>query len=209
MLINLLPPDTKRGVIYARRNRRLLHWAMALLLTIVGIVIITLAGLWHLKNSVSSLETRVNQTREQLKVQKLEETQGRVETISSNLKLVLQVLSRQILFSKLIKQIGASLPANTALTSLQIGKVQGGIDLSAVAVDYQSATQIQVNLQDPANKIFDKADILNITCVTPIANPTQAQAAANRYPCQVQVRALFASNSPYLFINPQGTAAKP
>lgn len=202
MAINLLPPKTKQAIMYGRRNRHLWHWAIVLTLSIVGILAITILGRLYIQHSVTALEGQVNQTREQLKIQKLDETQARVETISNNLKLVIQVLSRQILFSELIQQIGASLPADTALTSFQINKVQGGIDLSAVAVDYQSATQIQVNLQDQANKLFDKADILNITCTTPVASTAVNQVPASKYPCQVQVRALFTANNPFLFIKP-------
>lgn len=205
-MINLLPPETKQNIIFGRHNRRLVQWIGILFAAISGIVLLVFGGRWYIQHSVATLDTQVNQTRDQLKVQKLDETQARVEAISSNLKLVISVLSRQILFSKLIQQIGAALPANTALTNLQISKTQGGIDLSAVAADYQAATQIQVNLQDANNKIFEKADILNITCVAPVALSTTSAAnptVNNRYPCQVQVRALFSANNPYLFITPK------
>jgi hypothetical protein len=88
------------------------------------------------------------------------------------------------------------MPAKTVLTNLQINKVQGGIDLSAQAVDYKTATQIQLNLQDPTNQIFAKADIISIACS---ANGTGT--LNSKYPCLVQIRALFASNNPFLFIN--------
>ena len=70
----------------------------------------------------------------------------------------------------------------------------GGIDLNAVTKDYQTATQVQLNLQDPKNKIFDKADILNITCSS--SNPADPS-----YPCTISLKALFAKNNPFLFIN--------
>jgi hypothetical protein len=90
------------------------------------------------------------------------------------------------------------MPANANLTGLDINGVQGGLDITANAADYKTATQVQVNLSDPANKIFEKADIVDIKC--------DGSANAN-YPCQVTIRALFAKNNPFLFIN--NRAAKP
>lgn len=201
-MINLLPPETKQTILYARRNRRLLHWAAGLSLSIVGILVVVLFGQLYINRSIASYTRRVDQAREQLKVQKLEETQSRVEDITSSLKLAVQVLSRQVLFSELIRQVGAAMPENTVLTNLQITQTQGGVDLNASAADYNTATQIQVNLQDPANRIFEKADIVNITCNP---RPAGATAPANdlkaKYPCEVTIRALFAKNNPFLFIS--------
>jgi hypothetical protein len=83
------------------------------------------------------------------------------------------------------------------LTNLSIDKVEGGIDLTFEAKDYQTGSQIALNLQDPENKIFEKADIEQISC--------DAEIQENRtYLCQVTIRALFGDNSPYFFINEGG-----
>ncbi len=197
-MINLLPPNVKQNITYARHNTKLLRWSFVLLFGIVGTAVIVLFGLFYINQSTKSYAAQVEKTQDELNAQKLPETQKQVEDISSNLKLVVQVLSREILFSKLIKQIGAAIPANASLTSLSIAKVSGGIDLTAIASDYNTATQVQINLQDPANKIFDKADIVNISC-------TSSATADPRYPCNVSIRAQFASNNPFLFINTKGT----
>lgn len=193
-MINLLPPDVKQNVAYARYNTKLVRWATAFVAAIVGISVVVVIGLAYMRQSVSSYTAQIAKTEEQLKVQKLDETQAKVEEISTSLKLVLQVLGQEVLFSKLIKQVGATIPANATLTDLKIGKTDGAIDITAAASDYNTATQVQVNLQDPANKIFDKADIVNITCsATSTSNP--------KYPCTVAIRAQFSKNNPFLFIN--------
>jgi hypothetical protein len=195
-MINLLPPEFKQEILYARRNTKLLRWTSAIVVVIAGIGLIVGFGFLYLKTSTNAYTTQLADTNQQLKAQKLDQTSQRVEDISSSLKLVTQVLSREVLFSKLVQQIGAAMPANTVLTDLQINKLQGGIDLSAQAVDYKTATQIQVNLQDPSNQIFAKADIVNISC-----NANGTGTLNSRYPCTVQIRALFATNNPFLFIN--------
>ena len=197
-MINLLPPDIKENLVYARRNTRLRHWAMGIFFSILGVVTIVSAGYLYLQSSIRSYTIQVEQGSEQLKAQKLEEVQGQVQDLTDSLKLVVQVLQREVLFSKLLSQIGSVLPSGSVLTNLSINKLSGGLDLQAAARDYQTATQVQVNLQDPKNKIFEKADIVNIQCLTDDA----ARTAGSQYPCTVQLRALFSQNNPFLFIQP-------
>lgn len=193
-MINLLPPDVKQNMSYARRNTVLIKWAILLLISIAGVIVIATAGFIYLRQSTASQETQLKQGQDELKAKKLEETQKHVQDLSNSIKLVTQVLSREILFSKLLKQIGSAIPANASLSGLNISKVEGGIDLTAIATDYNAATQVQVNLADPANKIFDKADIVSINC-------NSGAAVDPKYPCTVIIRAQFAKNNPFLFIN--------
>ncbi len=194
-MINLLPTEAKQDIVYARRNTVLRGWIIALLFATVLIAGVVMAGQLYMQNSIRSMNKQVQLGNEQLEAQNLTKTEKEVGDLTNSLKLVVQVLSRQILFSKLLSQIGAGLPNGAVLTQLSINDTQGGIDLSAATSDYQTATQVQINLQDPANKIFEKADIVNVQCAS------AAAAAANaNYPCTVQVRALFAKNNPFLLI---------
>lgn len=194
-MINLLPDNIKSSVSYARRNTVLRHWAIAVGMAIVGIVAVIFLGLFYMDRSIATYTARAETTREQLRVQKIDETQKRVNEISSNLKLVVQVLSREILFSKVLKQIGGAIPSGAVLTDLTIGTVQGGIDLKFEAQNYQTATQIQLNLQDPKNQIFEKADLENITC-------TDTPVVGQRYNCTIAIRALFGKNTQYYSLLP-------
>jgi hypothetical protein len=90
------------------------------------------------------------------------------------------------------------------LTGLSINKVQGGLDLQAAATDSQTATQVQVNLQDPKNQIFEKADIVNIQCATDAS--TAGDPLKSQYPCTVQLRTLFAKNNTFSFISGTGSS---
>lgn len=207
-MINLLPPDLKDNTRYARRNTRLRRWATGLFFGIVTIAAIVMAGQLYLQRSINQYSVQVEQGREQLKAQNLEQTQTQVQDLTESLRLVVQVLSREILFSKLITQIGSALPNGSVLSELSISKVKGGIDLRAAAVDHSTATQVQLNLQDPKNKIFEKADIINIQCAPATATATNTTTA--QYPCTVQLRALFAPNNPFAFLTPDKNAgAKP
>ena len=192
-MINLLPPETRSNLLYARKNNQLRKRLSYLIFALIGALLIVFAGVFYLGQTTKSLEKETVKSRDSLQAQKIEDTQKTVEQISNNVKLTTQVLSREILFSKLLRQLGTVLPSNTSLQELQIDKLQGGITITALAKDINSATQVQLNLQDPQNKIFAKADIENILCDTELAKT---------YPCTVQIRALFSQNNPFLFISP-------
>ncbi len=196
-MINLLPPDVKKSYRYARANVTLRKWVIMFAFAFVGLIALTTFGLLTMQQSSNKYEKSIAQSQAQFEKEKYSEIQKRVEEISSSFKLVKTVLSQEILFSKLIQQIGTAIPKNAILSGLTISQTQGALDITANATDYATATQVQVNLADPSNKIFTKADIINISC----SDKTDANGQTNKYPCTVTIRALFGDNSSYLFIN--------
>lgn len=195
-MINLLPPDVKKSFYYARQNTSLLKWLAALVIAIVGVFIIILFGQVYITRATDRLNTDIERSEQSLRDQNLEATQAQVEEISDSLNLVVQVLSDQVLFSKLIQQVGAAIPEGAVLTGLTINQIDGGIDLSADATDYDTATQVQVNLEDPSNEIFASADLISVRC----EQGGEEASGEENYPCQVNVRALFGENSQFLLI---------
>jgi Tfp pilus assembly protein PilN len=195
-MINLLPPEYKQTLFYSKRNRTMSRWVIALLLALVFSLMIVGAGWLYLDQSVKREVKDVEQTKAALEDQEIDETTAKVAEISNNTKLVLDVLSREILFSKLIKQLGSVLPPGTALKSITLEGLEGGLTIQAYATSFDSASQIQVNLSDPENKIFKQADIETITC------PKQSEGAEQQstFPCTVRLKALFSDNTEYVYI---------
>ncbi len=191
-MINLLPPGLKQEYRYARLNRRLLQWVVGFLLAIAGVAVLTIAGLIIMSRSIDARQTEVTQTKAHLASQDIADTQKQISAIASNLKLMVSVLSKEVLFSELLVQLGSVTPPNTALSSLSVSQTQGAVDIAARAKNYDAATQLQANLADPNNKIFSKADTVDISCSTTVTGI---------YPCTITLKALFAANNPYLFIN--------
>lgn len=196
-MINLLPPDVKDGYRYARLNNGLKRWVVLFALALVGLGIIATYGLVSLHRSTVSYNHQITSTQTLFKQENFSGTQQQIQDISNSFRLVVKVLSKEVLFSQLIKQIGATMPSNTNLTGLTINQVQGGFDITANAANYQAASQVQVNLADPANKIFSKADIESINCQSN---------KSTTYPCTVTIRALFTKDNPFLFINNKAAA---
>ncbi len=185
---------------YARRNVVLRKWFVAFLIAFIGLGGLATYGLLTLHQSTTHYRQQNAVAQAAFQKENSSAVQQQVQSISNNFRLTVKVLSQEVLFSQLIKQIAATIPNNANLTGLSIPQTQGGIDITADATDYKTATQVQVNLSDPKNEIFSKADIVSITC----DSSSQTNAA---YPCTVSIRALFARNNPFLFIN--NKSAKP
>jgi Tfp pilus assembly protein PilN len=200
-VINLLPPETKNTYRYARRNRVLTRWVIACGLCLIGGILLLVGGDIYLNQTINSTNKQIATSNKQLQDEKLNSVQKQVTTISNNLKLVVQVLSKEILFSKLLEQLANVTPGYVVLTNLAIAQAQGGVEITAQTVNYDAATQLQINLADPKNQIFSKADIVSINCLN------GGTGVAAKYPCTVDIRALFATNNPFLFINNKGTGS--
>lgn len=198
-MINLLPPTVKAEYRYASLNVVLRKWIVLSLMALIGLGVIATYGLVTLQRSTDDYDRRIAITEARFKQENFEGTQKQIQDISGSFKLVVKVLSQEVLFSELLKQIATSIPPNTNLTGLNINQSQAAIDITANATSYNAATQLQANLADPRNRIFSKADIVSVTCGSNAANP--------RYPCTINIRALFAQDNPFLFINSK--AAKP
>lgn len=196
-MINLLPPDVKSNYRYALLNVKLRRWLLLFLAAFIGLGILATYGLLTIQSATNRYTKQIAVTEDLFKEENYTGTQQQVQDISNSLKLSVKVLSQEVLFSQLLKQIATATPANVNLTGLTINQAQPGIDITAEATNYNAATQLQANLSDKSNKIFSKADIVSVACTTNPTNP--------RYPCKINIRALFASNSPYLFINSKGT----
>ena len=198
-MINLLPPAIKKDITFARRNTLLKQWVFITLVLTIGLSVLTFFGDLYIKNSIKAYQSQNQTIQQQITSDKLSKDEAQLTAISNNVKLVNQVLSKEVLFSKLLQQMGAAMPAGSVLENLQIAGVQGALNINARATSYTTATQIQVNLQDPVNKIFQKVDIVSIDC-SEINNPSP-NPLSQAYPCKVQLTGLFAKNNPFLFVN--------
>jgi Tfp pilus assembly protein PilN len=194
-MINLLPPSLKQDYRYARANRRLVEWAVAFALGIIGVAIITGAGLFMMQRSIDTNQTSIAHTKAQLASENQDQVKHKVSTISHNLKLMVQVLSKEVLFSKLLARLGNVTPQGAALTDLSISQDASAIDITAKTSGYGAATQLQANLSDPSNRVFSQADLVSASCDSKSSDKNA------KYPCTAHIRALLSKDSPFLFIN--------
>lgn len=197
-MINLLPSDIKKSLSFAHHNTKLIKVIIGLGVGIFGIIIILFVGHFYLQQEVDSAKASISDTEKSLKEQKETETIARVQDISSSLKLVVNVLSQEILFSDLLREVGGVMPPRTVLQDLKLSsELDGAVELQAGAKDYDSATQIQVNLEKIPGSVFEKADLVNVTC------KTDESLLQNPYPCQASLTAIFTKDNSFTLLKPK------
>ncbi|MDQ3065495.1 MAG: hypothetical protein M3Q36_04480 [bacterium] len=196
MIINLMPPDKKEAILYSRHNAKLISWITGVGIGVIILVLIAGAGIFYLKQDSKSTQKSIDSSKVALAAQNEAETFKRVQEIGENLNLVVEVLSDEIVFSKLLQEIGEVMPSGTILQDLSLtSDFKGGLTLRIGAVSYEAGTQAHVNLRDKNNGIFQKADLINLSC-------TSGENADPQYPCQVEIKALFnQEDNPFLLLN--------
>lgn len=202
-MINLMPPDSKKSIKYSRLNERLLKWTIGCLIITAAMAAVVVLGGIYIDQTKNNLVKSINSTKKTISDQNLDKTGSEAETLSSGIKLVVQVLSKEVLFSKLLQEIGRLMPSGATLGNVQLSNsVSGAVDLTANAVDYQSATQVQLNLQDPSNNLFDKVDTQSVSCSD--ATQSSSSSVDSKYKCQIVIRALFKSDASVTFLAGKG-----
>lgn len=184
-MINLLPHEFATNIRYGRLNTTLRRWFLGVLVATGGLILIIAIGWLYMGGQSESLEHYIATNKQQLESQKLDQVQKDASEISGDVKVINQVLSREISFSALMQDIGKIMPTGTVLNGLTLAKVDGAIDLTASARDYTSAAQVAINLSDPGNNIFSSIDIVSISC------PKSSVA----YKCSGIYKALFQNNA--------------
>lgn len=199
-MINLLPTTTKETYRYARRNRQLMPWLIALVVTLAGLGVIGVYGLASSDSIANNYSSQIATDQAKLNSPATKKIETKARDISNSLNLSLKVLGREVMFSKLLKQLGTVVPSGVNLTGLNINQDDRSLDINAKASSYNTATQLQANITDPHNKIFSKADLVSVSCNK---NTSQGDLA---HPCTMTIRALLNSDNNFLFINDKSGA---
>jgi hypothetical protein len=198
-MINLLPPESKQQIAYARKNRVLVRWITAVFFVAIGVACITLFGQYYISKNSSNLRAVAVETEQRIANQNLESTQKEIETLSNNMKTVLQILNKQLLFSKVITKIGSVLPVDSALTGVNLSATDSAIELEIVSSNRTAASQAFVNISDPKNGLFEKADLLSVEC---------PKAPSRTDPCTTAIKVVIKTDSSFYYLNSVSGASR-
>lgn len=197
-MINMLPGEYVEVIRHSKSNDQLIHWILAVMAAIAGLIVILGFGWLYLNHQNTVLNSDIARGKQQLEEQNIAQVRKDAEQISKDIKTINQVLGREIRFSALMQEIGKAMPPGSILGGLTLTKVDGSIDLTASAKDYTTGAQVALNLSDPKNNIFSRADIVSINCTS----------ADTQYKCGVVLKALFDKTSQNRFLNIPGSTSR-
>jgi len=194
-MINLLPPATKENISYGRRNLVLVRWVAAVVTVIVSIGIITAGGQIFINKNIVSLQKASQITQNRTESKDFSATQNDIKNLSNNFTVVTQLLSKQVLFSKIFTKIGSIMPSGAILSGITLSNTSTSLDLNIASVNRDAATQAFVNISDPKNGLFDKADLVSLVC------RTGSGTSQTKYPCNANISVTIKANSSFYFLS--------
>lgn len=191
-MINLLPLSTKQEIYYARKNLFIIRWVLANIIAIILLSALLFIGGIYIDNSQKDLRDSNTTIQADMKTAKLDTVKQDAENISSGVKLISQILSQELRFSILLQKIGSLMPENTILSTISLtSNISNPVDITAYAIDYRSATQVQINFQDKSKALFESVDANNITCAD----------IEEQYKCTISIKAKFSSDAAITYLN--------
>lgn len=149
-------------------------------------------GIFYINQKANNLNRLVTISEQRITDQDLESYQKKAESFSNSLETAVKLLKDQLLFSKIIRTIGATLPPNTNLEKLEYGLDNTVLTLNINAPDQNTISVAYKNILDRGNSedsLFSKADLTKVIC-----NPDKNQ-------CTGTVIVLLNKNSNYYLLN--------
>lgn len=166
-MINLLPLENKQEIIYGRKNRSLLNWIISLLMLLLVILVITLVGIYYIDSREKSLQRLIDISNQRVDSQDLKSFQKKAEVFSNDLNIAVKLLEKQLLFSKLIKATGSTLPQGVVLSNLDYNADDEVLTLNIIGKNQQDITIAFNNIstsKDTNISLFSKADLVSVNC---------------------------------------------
>jgi len=198
-MINLMPDYMREEIGYARHNRVMLRWLVATIVLIAGVALMTLFGQFYINRNTKNLAAVAAVTQDRIGVQNLEATQQEIQTLSNNFTTITKLLQQQLLFSKMFIKIGSIIPDGAILRGITLTTTgSSAIDINIVSTTREAATQAFVNVSDSTNGLFEKADLLSVTCNAVTSTSSDVNA---KYPCTMMVKVIIKTDSSFYFLN--------
>ncbi len=159
-MINLLPPDVKKSIRFARLNVTLFQYCVLVLLTGASLSAMFFLGTRLLSSSKSDLESSIQAN--QLRVSELELINSEAKQLANDINTINILLQQEIKFSDLVIEIGAIMPPGASLSNLNLTKdKQAPLSLEVITESPDTVGVVQENIAE--SELFRGAEILNVT----------------------------------------------
>jgi hypothetical protein len=158
-MINLLPLDVRIERQYGRKNRTLVGYVFALLITAVLVAIVMLGSLQFFGTDESALKTEIDENN--ITILTLQKDTSELNKTVAKLDTANKLYDSSITFSTLVPKIGSLLPSGTVLNALSLtGESTDALSLDIDMERPELAAVLVKNLVD--SDLFEAADIGSI-----------------------------------------------
>lgn len=174
-MINLMPPNLKKDILYARRNVTLVQYCVLVAITAVALTGVMVYGIMLINSDQNALEESISSKKSTLELLKKDETEA--NNLSKTIDTINALLNREVSFSKLLQDIGAVMPEGTKLTGLSLASSKDQpLTITAALNEQKKAAILQQNLLKSG--LFSAVDIqaVNTSATAEDGTPTEFSA---------------------------------
>ncbi len=159
-MINLLPPDIKQEIIFARKNVMLVQYCVLAGIVGLALVAILFFGLTIMSNDERLIKKAI--TEREATLASLKSSEDEAQELASQITTIGSLLNTELNYSDVIVQIGSLIPEGATLQNLDLQQTIKTDPLSlTVLVDTQAkAAVLQQNFEN--SPLFAGADIQTI-----------------------------------------------
>jgi hypothetical protein len=158
-MINLLPKEIRIERQYGRKNRILVGYVVALLITAVLVAVVMIGSLRFFGTNESELKSEIDENA--LIIASLQNKTTDLNKTVSKLEMVDKLYENGITFSSLIPKIGSILPEGTVLNGLSLtGESTDTLNLDVDLERPELAAVLIRNLVE--SELFEAADVGNL-----------------------------------------------
>lgn len=176
-MINLLPLETRTERQFGRKNRILVGYVVALLITALLVAVVMVGSLKLFGTDEASLKSEIDENN--IKILTLQKDTSELNKTVSKLETTDKLFENNITFSTLIPRIGSLLPNGSILNALSLtGESTDALSLDVDLESPELAAVFSKNLVD--SDLFEAADIGNI-------NPKGSDGDKYRYTTVIKV----------------------
>lgn len=163
-MINLLPPEVKANVRFAKYNVTVLQYIIVVVLAVFIVISLMLFGRLTLTSTKEDIEKVVASDRERIaELASVNEVAG---SFAGKIDTIGTILDNEVRFSLLLKEIGALMPNGAKLSSLVLSQdTSQAIRLTVDITTAEKAGVLQQNIVESC--LFAGADILSVTTGQP------------------------------------------
>ncbi|MBI3983674.1 PilN domain-containing protein [Candidatus Microgenomates bacterium] len=159
-MINILPTDIKQQLNYAKRNARLVRYLMLGVMLAVLLGALFLSSFWYADRQIGRLRATLDSQRQQRET--YQATEDKVKAFQGNLGLIEKLLAEKTVYSQLLKDLAAVLPAGSYINHLTLtGDDTKPLELLVTVSSFNRAAELRNSLIKSPR--FVSADIQSIS----------------------------------------------
>lgn len=197
-MINLLPPRERIDIELSKKNSVLRRYVELLLLAVLIVFVVIAGSLYYLKQQENNTRQSLELNSEKMK--ELEASQEEAQQLSTTINTIAALLSRDLTFSAMLKDIGTLMPSGAVLSGLELSgtDTKAPLIVSARIENEQVAAVLRNNLAN--SELFDKAEIVSITKVGTENDSSSSSSSQNsqvddKYKYTTLINAYFSTKS--------------